>query len=155
VDYVPYTPPHVMAQMQLLLFSALAFTLLLRSGIYPAEIRAINLDTDWSYRKGTKGFLWLIYNPLGRLGEWGSKTAFETVPSAFIWFSRNPLAIMKMLTDRVSLLFSGEQEKIRVEQRLRHEKNIYPGDVIKHWPIGSTVLWVTLFLLAYLLAYYL
>jgi len=51
VDYVPYTIPHVMSQMQLLFFGALAFTLLLRSGIYPDEIRAINLDADWFYRK--------------------------------------------------------------------------------------------------------
>jgi multicomponent Na+:H+ antiporter subunit D len=38
------------------IFSALAFTLLLLSGIYPAEIRAINLDTDLIYRKGGRLF---------------------------------------------------------------------------------------------------
>ncbi|HET97761.1 MAG TPA: Na(+)/H(+) antiporter subunit D [Desulfurivibrio alkaliphilus] len=52
VEFVPYTAPHVLFQMQLLLFSALAFVLLLLSGIYPAEIRAINLDVDLLYRKG-------------------------------------------------------------------------------------------------------
>lgn len=56
VDYVPYTAPHVVGQTQLLFFSALAFTLLLRAGIYPAEIRCINLDADWFYRKGGKVF---------------------------------------------------------------------------------------------------
>ena len=56
VDYAPYTVPHVLAQLQLLLFSALAFTLLLLSGIYPAEIRATNLDADWFYRKGGRLF---------------------------------------------------------------------------------------------------
>jgi len=56
VDYVPYTVPHVLSQLQLLMFSALAFTLLLLSGIYPAEIRAINLDTDLVYRKGARLF---------------------------------------------------------------------------------------------------
>jgi multicomponent Na+:H+ antiporter subunit D len=56
VDYVPYTAPHVVGQTQLLFFSALAFTLLLRAGIYPAEIRCINLDSDWFYRKGGKVF---------------------------------------------------------------------------------------------------
>ncbi len=54
VDYVPYSPSHVMAQTELLFFSALAFTLLILSGIYPAELRAINLDFDWFYRKGAK-----------------------------------------------------------------------------------------------------
>ena len=56
VEYVPYTAPHVVGQTQLLFFSALAFTLLLRAGIYPAEIRCINLDADWFYRKGGKLF---------------------------------------------------------------------------------------------------
>ncbi|PLX46899.1 MAG: Na(+)/H(+) antiporter subunit D [Desulfobulbaceae bacterium] len=56
VDFVPFTAPHVLSQLQLLMFSALAFTLLLRSGIYPAEIRAINLDTDLIYRKGGRLF---------------------------------------------------------------------------------------------------
>jgi len=56
VDFVPYTAPHVLSQLQLLLFSALAFTLLLLSGIYPAEIRAINLDADLVYRKGGRLF---------------------------------------------------------------------------------------------------
>jgi len=51
VSYVPYTVDHVVTQMQLLLFSALAFTLLMRTGIYPPELRSTNLDTDWFYRR--------------------------------------------------------------------------------------------------------
>jgi multicomponent Na+:H+ antiporter subunit D len=51
VDYVPYTYPHVLAQLQLLLFSALAFAWLQLSGIYPAELRSVNLDADWLYRR--------------------------------------------------------------------------------------------------------
>ena len=50
--YIPYTGAHVVGQLQLLMFGALAFCLLIFSGLYPAEIRAINLDTDWFYRKG-------------------------------------------------------------------------------------------------------
>jgi multicomponent Na+:H+ antiporter subunit D len=56
VEFVPYTSSHVLFQLQLLMFSALAFTLLLLSGIYPAEIRAINLDADLIYRKGGRLF---------------------------------------------------------------------------------------------------
>ena len=51
VTYVPYTGAHVVGQLQLLMFGALAFCLLILSGFYPAEMRAINLDTDWFYRK--------------------------------------------------------------------------------------------------------
>lgn len=53
-DYAPYTGAHVVGQLQLLMFGALAFCLLILSGKYPAEIRAINLDTDWFYRKGAR-----------------------------------------------------------------------------------------------------
>jgi multicomponent Na+:H+ antiporter subunit D len=56
VDYAPYTAGHVVGMLQLLLFGALAFTLLLKSGRYPAEIRAVNLDFDWFYRKGGAAF---------------------------------------------------------------------------------------------------
>jgi len=50
-DYHPYTAPHVVMQLQLLLFAALAFVVLMKTGMYPAEIRSTNLDTDWVYRR--------------------------------------------------------------------------------------------------------
>ena len=51
VNFVPYTTAHVITQLQLLMFSALAFTVLMMKGIYPPELRSINLDTDWVYRR--------------------------------------------------------------------------------------------------------
>ncbi|MBT6148343.1 MAG: Na(+)/H(+) antiporter subunit D [Gemmatimonadetes bacterium] len=51
VDYVPYTTSHVVTQMQLLMFSALAFTFLQRTGLYPPELPSINIDLDAIYRK--------------------------------------------------------------------------------------------------------
>ena len=50
VTYEPYTASHVVAQLQLLVFSALAFAVLMRTGIYPPELRSVNLDSDWFYR---------------------------------------------------------------------------------------------------------
>lgn len=47
----PYTSDHVVAQVQLVLFSMLAFVVLWRTGLYPPEIPSVNLDTDWVYRK--------------------------------------------------------------------------------------------------------
>lgn len=52
VSFEPYTISHVVTQMQLLMFSMLAFTVLMRWGLYPAEIRSVNLDFDWLYRRG-------------------------------------------------------------------------------------------------------
>jgi multicomponent Na+:H+ antiporter subunit D len=57
VDFVPYTVEHVVTQMQLLMFSALAFTFLMRTGLYPPELRSVNLDSDWFYRKAGQAFL--------------------------------------------------------------------------------------------------
>lgn len=51
VEYHPYTTSHVLAQMQLLCFALLAFVWLMKSGIHPPEVRAVNLDTDWLYRR--------------------------------------------------------------------------------------------------------
>ena len=51
VDYAPYTVEHVVTQLQLLFFSALAFTVLMRTGLYPRELRSVNLDFDWFYRR--------------------------------------------------------------------------------------------------------
>ncbi|MGB1906748.1 MAG: Na(+)/H(+) antiporter subunit D, partial [Spongiibacter sp.] len=51
VDYAPYTAAHVITQLQLLMFAALAFAVLMRKGWYPEEIPSTNLDTDWLYRR--------------------------------------------------------------------------------------------------------
>lgn len=69
VAYDPYTAPHVVGQTQLLFFSALAFSLLILSGIYPAEMRCVNLDADWFYRMAGKRFIWFCEKPLVALGN--------------------------------------------------------------------------------------
>jgi len=51
VDYWPYDITHVLAQLQLLFFSALAFVWLNKQGLYPPELHSVNLDAEWFYRK--------------------------------------------------------------------------------------------------------
>jgi multicomponent Na+:H+ antiporter subunit D len=51
VDYAPYTAPHVINQLQLLLLAAMAFTILIRTGLYPPELASVNLDADVAYRR--------------------------------------------------------------------------------------------------------
>jgi len=60
-EYVPYTYPHVIVQVQILLFSALAFAWLKLTGIYPPELRSVNLDVDWLYRVPLRRFLQAIF----------------------------------------------------------------------------------------------
>jgi len=50
VAYEPYSASHVLAQMQLLMFSALAFSILMWTRVYPPEMRLVNLDVDWFWR---------------------------------------------------------------------------------------------------------
>jgi multicomponent Na+:H+ antiporter subunit D len=51
MGYVPYTAAHVINQLQLLLLASLAFTLLIRTGLYPPELRSTNIDVDAVYRR--------------------------------------------------------------------------------------------------------
>lgn len=51
VDYWPYDVTHVLAQLQLLFFSALAFVWLNKQGLYPPELHSVNLDMEWFYRR--------------------------------------------------------------------------------------------------------
>jgi multicomponent Na+:H+ antiporter subunit D len=48
---VPYTADHVLSQLQLLFFSALAFAWLNLAKLYPPELPSVNLDVDWLYRR--------------------------------------------------------------------------------------------------------
>ena len=50
-DYTAYDATHVLAQLQVLFFSALAFVWLKLTGLYPPELHSTNLDVEWAYRK--------------------------------------------------------------------------------------------------------
>ena len=71
VTYVPYTLSHVVFQLQLLLFSGLAFFLMLD---WLKRTETITLDFDWFYRRagGIAGWscrpIERLY--LGSLGGW-------------------------------------------------------------------------------------
>ena len=51
MDYSPYDVTHVLTQLQILCFSALAFVWLNLKGLYPPELRSTNVDVDWFYRR--------------------------------------------------------------------------------------------------------
>jgi len=60
--YNPYDATHVLAQTQLLFFSALAFVWLNLKGLYPPELRSTNLDFDWIYRRAMPNALQHIFS---------------------------------------------------------------------------------------------
>ena len=49
--YHPYDTTHVLTQLQLLVFGALGFIVLVKTGVYPDEKRAVHIDAEWFYRK--------------------------------------------------------------------------------------------------------
>ncbi|MCS7198900.1 MAG: Na(+)/H(+) antiporter subunit D [Caldimicrobium sp.] len=66
-NFNPFTGALIIEQVQLLAFGALAFTLLILSGLYPPEMRSTNLDADWFYRKGAKVFLRFAEKVIARI----------------------------------------------------------------------------------------
>ncbi|TNE40056.1 MAG: Na(+)/H(+) antiporter subunit D [Alphaproteobacteria bacterium] len=74
VDYHPYSAGHVITQLQLLLFSVLAFALLVRFKIYPPELRSTNLDFDWFYRKPLKALAITTGRLIGKVWDWVGAT---------------------------------------------------------------------------------
>ena len=51
VEYSAYDVTHILAQTQLLFFSALAFVWLNLKNLYPPELPSTNLDVEWLYRR--------------------------------------------------------------------------------------------------------
>jgi multicomponent Na+:H+ antiporter subunit D len=64
VDYHPYSSYHISETLQLLLFTAVGFFLLIRK---LAPEATVSLDLDWFYRKGGRAFLWVARKPVQAL----------------------------------------------------------------------------------------
>jgi multicomponent Na+:H+ antiporter subunit D len=74
--YQAYTPDHIITQLQLLMFAILAFVVLMRTGLYPAELRAVHLDIDWLYRRLIPQFVASILKDLAEVRDFAG--AFVT-----------------------------------------------------------------------------
>ncbi len=133
VSYNPYTLGHVIYQYQLLLFSILAFTLLLRSGVYPAEIRAINLDFDYFYRKAGTIFMKFEDNYILPCFNFFKKLFFESIPSLLNYLTKDPVKLIYRV--------------------LEDEPMGDDGIKMQGWLIGWSVFVVTVFLVIYLLVF--
>jgi multicomponent Na+:H+ antiporter subunit D len=102
VDFVPYTAFHVVGMLQLLMFGALAFTMLILSGYYPAELRALNLDTDWFFRLPGRAFIRFCDKPLKFLA--GAMAAL--VSAITTWFRSLP-ATSVSIENQIDRFFHG------------------------------------------------
>ncbi|MFN3232360.1 MAG: Na(+)/H(+) antiporter subunit D [Alphaproteobacteria bacterium] len=126
VDYEPYTAGKVVFYLQLLLFSGLAFFLLL-----PLMKRTltISLDADWIWRVLLLGLakgIALIFITIGRDIRSGLTTA---------------TAALRDFAEKHFSLPSDDEDKA-------------PGIFARTWAIGSTALWIAILLTAYIVVYY-
>jgi len=93
VEYTPYTVSHVLAQTEMLFFCAFAFILLLLSGIYPSEKRALNLDADWFYRKGSQVVVAFLTKIFDELFAGFERLFVKRIPQTLAAVSKRPLTM--------------------------------------------------------------
>ena len=126
VDYEPYTAGKVLFYLQLLLFSGLAFFLLLP---LMRRTETISLDTDWIWRV-------LIFRILQKVGS-----ASTTIGQKFSLFVSN---IIGRFLSKVT-------HHLKTEAPVEEKE---PGMLARSRPIGRTALWIAVLLTGYVLAYY-
>ena len=96
--YEPYTSQHIVGQLQLLLFAALAFILIILSGYAPDEVSSTNLDADWFYRMGSRYGLTGVARTLNTMNDICSVFFVERMASSIRDFLTNAPA---RLTSRI------------------------------------------------------
>ncbi len=85
--YDPYTSGHVLAQLQLLLFSALAFLSLRIYKIYPPELRSANLDANWLYRRFVPHMIETISNRITAMDKAFRAASVGALTKGTLWLA--------------------------------------------------------------------
>jgi multicomponent Na+:H+ antiporter subunit D len=124
VDYEAYKPGKVLFYLQLLLFSGLAFFLLLP---LMKRTRTISLDTDWFWRVALYRLSRSAWRLLSAAGESLTGAVHRTLGAAG-----------RMSRRFVGVAESGEERGVFAEA----------------WPIGITALWIAVLLVAYVILYF-
>ncbi|KPK09805.1 MAG: cation:proton antiporter, partial [Acidithiobacillales bacterium SG8_45] len=92
VEYWPYDTTHVLAQLQLLFFSALAFVWLNKQGLYPPELHSVNLDAEWLFRKVMPASALYVYRTAQDAGNNLKRLMMMPLLGARTLFLRSPLS---------------------------------------------------------------
>ncbi|HUW68012.1 MAG TPA: Na(+)/H(+) antiporter subunit D [Candidatus Nanoarchaeia archaeon] len=152
VDYNPFTVGHVVGELQLLLFTAFGFFLLVDK-LYGE--RTISVDTDWFYRKSGKVFNWFINDPLAKISQWPVDVCLKII-SFLKWFSKNPVLAGILFKDTLTLHFLGRignRTQMDSMSYLETEKKLYPKNPVKRNPVGDSLLLALVFMSIYVLYY--
>ncbi|MFQ3196595.1 MAG: multicomponent Na+:H+ antiporter subunit D [Paraglaciecola sp.] len=127
VDYQPYTVGKVLFYLQLLLFSGLAFFVLLP---LMKRTMTISLDTDWLWRRAAVSLVRIIEQVLSSIGE---------------VIAVRRVRLQKFL-HRMAINYLGQPHTADSKER---------GVFARSWPVGTTALWIAGLLSVYVLLYYL
>ncbi len=140
VAFQAYTLEHTLNQFQLLMFSALAFFLLLP---LLRRTATLSLDTDWFYRKGGRLFFRLSEATLGGLNRWADKVFGRALPELLARFFADPGGNLQRYGARMAAEATGVEEGLPQLERAitrRSQQSAYP--------VGLWVLVAVLFLAA-------
>ncbi len=99
VHYQAYTFNHVVAQLQLLMLSALVFFLFLK---LLKRTETISIDTDWFYRKGGRLFYYIMDRGLNGVNALSDRAIARAIPAWLGRFSRTPVSSMVTLYMRAT-----------------------------------------------------
>lgn len=146
--YTPYTAEHVIFVLQMFLGAFIAFVVY--SKHLDAKYYYIVLDTDWFYRKGLNFAISLFNEVHDEIISIINKIFYERMYNGLCWFIKNPLSALKIILEFFLVLF-GTSSK---EKELKRIISKYPQDTVKHWPIGTTILYSSLLLMIFLIIYY-
>ena len=107
VDFAPYTAGHVITQSQLLMFSIMAFIWLMRTGLYPPEMRSVNLDFDIVYRKGLPALVRWIMRTFGPVDRRFRQGVLQAVRRTFdqIYRHHGPAGVLGRTVGAGSMVF--------------------------------------------------
>ncbi len=131
VHYEPYTGAHIVGQLQLLMFGAFAFTLLICSGYYIPEVRARNLDADWTYRKLGRFFYRMADRWLNAMNRGAESYLMGTVKGVARFFQRASANIALFVTVNFWLMMGYKDKRLEMK-KMRLYEDIVTGSV----PIG-------------------
>jgi len=132
VDFNAYTFGHTLNQFQLLMFSALAFFLLLP---LLKRTETISIDTDWIYRKGGRFFVYGCDKIFNGLNTWGDKIFIQKLPAVLARFFSDPGAnVQKYGVRLLSEAVGGEPDLAATDAAI--ERRSHLGT----YPVGIGVL---------------
>jgi len=116
VHYEPYTGAHVVGQLQLLMFGALAFTLLILSGYYVPEVRSKNLDADWTYRKLGRFAYWILDKGLNSLNRISENVLMGIVKSVVAFFKKTTANVALFVSVNIWLVLGYRGKRLEIKK---------------------------------------